>query len=290
MLPICRARETLLAIAMAHAELSRLNTPERDAARERALASAANASSLGPGLGTRTGSQLSVATKSSPEPALFRFLRMLCGALMAKAALYFNSLLSASTETLLPTATSAGSGAALAGPFAPPADHSHFISSFVRRSGALLAVLLLQTDGLYVRAPASDVVYTCCAEEMGVREVLTTRATSSSDGQWPVLFMQPANSPFRQLWPCIQRLMSERQASLHAQQDVHVHPQLVSEFGGECTFWLCPCDPRIVLVLAFAGRKRSNDRGVLEFLRSVGELRGPRLVLNSLRRTGLGPR
>eukprot|EP00966_Prymnesium_polylepis_P161287 3727340-Prymnesium_polylepis.1 len=282
MLPRCRPRETLLALAIAHTELSRLSTPERVEARERALLVVANASSLGSGLGSRTGPQLAATTKASPEPALFRFLRTLCGALVGKAALYFNGLLGAPALTANSAAiTSSGGGL---GPAAPTTDYSQLINSFVQRSGALLAALLLQAKGLSLRVSAGGAVYTCCEDEAKL-------CTQSALGEapWPVLFMQPEDGPLAQLWPCIKRIISERQELLK-HGEVYVQPQVVTDVGGECTFWLYPCDPRVVLVIAFSGRKRASDRAVLEFLRALGELRGPQIVGHCLRKCGLGQR
>lgn len=288
LLPVCRLRETLLAIAVGHAELSRLNTPESDAARERALAVATSASSIASGFGSRLGTQL--AAKASPEPLLFRSLRALFGALMAKAALYFNRLLTAPAPMaefmgpLIPTGSNLT--ALSASSFAPPADHSHFIGTFVRRSGALFAALLLQTDGLHVRKSAAGAAFTCCPEEVGWsdRSSLRPAPDGGESDPWPVLFIHPHDGPLLQLWPCIRHSLHERQTNLEASA-------FVGEVGGDSTFWLCPCDPRVILVLAFPGRKKTSDRGVVEFLRAVvTEVRGSHIVLSSFRRTGLAPR
>ena len=236
MVPVCRARESLLAIAIAHTELSRLSTAERDEARERALLVAANTSSLGSGLGSRTGPQLAATTKASPEPALFRFLRRLCASLAAKSALYFQGLLGAPVPgaSILPVATGAGR-AMLAVSSLPTTDYAQLIGTFAQRSGALLAGLLFQAKGLHLRT-AGGAVYTCCEDEAklwagtSVTAGKSQASASSESTPWPVLFMQPQSAPLPQLWPCIKRLISERQAQLQ-HGDVYVLPQPVSELG-----------------------------------------------------------
>ncbi|KAL1510816.1 hypothetical protein AB1Y20_007100 [Prymnesium parvum] len=198
------------------------------------------------------------SSKASSEPPLFRFLRAFCAALVAKAALYFQRLFEP-----------AKLHAALA---AEPSAYARRLAAFALSSAPLMAALLFHPKGLHVRTAAGGGVYTCHEAEARLWGGGGGGGGGGEGAPWPVLCLEPAGAPLPQLWPTLKRLMAERQTLLHL-SDAYVPPLAVPAVG-ECTFWLATYDPRVVLVLAFAGRRRANDRAVLEFLRAFADLRG----------------
>lgn len=79
-----------------------------------------------------------------------------------------------------------------------------------------------------------------------------------------------------------------RERNLLLDHDVHVTKQVGALGGGEHTFWLCAVDAHVLLLLAFAGRKRANDRGVQSFLKQIGGMLRDQHILERSLRTSTG--
>ena len=178
-------------------------------------------------------------------------------------------------------------------------DYVGMLSTFVSGTkGALLAALFLRPDGLHLRTNASGATYACRAEEVRYRSRLgsaraevshTSAATGGSaaiDGdaqqgsskpvhdRWPLLFSalsgSTAETSVGTLWPAIYTALEERRALLRAYGAVHVPARPVAELGGgEHSFWLLYLDDRVLLVLAFVGKRPANDTAVSALLHAL---------------------
>lgn len=88
------------------------------------------------------------------------------------------------------------------------------------------------------------------------------------------------------MWPTVLAAIGERKPLLKAQHVAYVAPRPVPELGGaEHTFWLLQADPRVVLVVAFAGSKRGkNDKLVGAVMQALSAgLHNEKLLEGSLR-------
>ena len=114
------------------------------------------------------------------------------------------------------------------------------------------------------------------------------------DAAWPALYAAPPNSNtlINSLWPDIRRILDERAPLLQAQHAVYAPPppartELQAEHEQTHTFWLLQLDARVVLVIAFAGRKEAGALGVSALLKSLSDgLRDYKIVERCARERG----
>ena len=72
------------------------------------------------------------------------------------------------------------------------------------------------------------------------------------------------------LWPTIYSHMEERGALLKVHFAVHCQVSNVAELGGnDLSFWMQQTDQRVVILLAFVGKRRANDAPVETLLKTL---------------------
>ena len=158
---------------------------------------------------------------------------------------------------------------------------------------SLLAAVLVKPSGLHLVSDAAHGTYSRRAEEAGVGEG-SNRAVSSSDKSrvpqpWPSLFVAPRNANadtmLRAVWPTVASLIDKSSKALKTPGTPVPVVCSVDELNStEHSFWLQHTDERVLVLLAFAGKKRANDAGVRGLLEALdGGLRHDMLIEGSLR-------
>ena len=107
---------------------------------------------------------------------------------------------------------------------------------------------------------------------------------------WPILFASPpstAAQALQLLWPALEKELEERKASMRANSGVcYVPPRVVA--GGEHCFWLLQLDERVVLVVAFAGKRSATEAATNALLRTlIAGVGHQKVVEGSLQRDSL---
>ena len=170
-------------------------------------------------------------------------------------------------------------------------DFAAMIDSFVAKQSPLLAAVLAKPTGLHLVSDAVRGTYSRRPEEAPVGDT-PRHASGSASGvpqPWPTLFVAPRNANadtmLRALWPTVAALLEKHAKTLRSPgMPVHSVVSVDELNGAEHSFWLQHTDERVVVLLAFAGKKRTDDAGASTLLQTLDQgLRHDKLIEGSLR-------